>query len=49
VISVIVTGSVAAAFLVPFVIIAAAWYCYLGGGDSDAAAVVLGRGDERQA
>ncbi len=49
VISVIITGWVAAAFLVPFVVIAAAWYYYLGGGDSDVAAVVLGRGDERQA
>ena len=49
VIGVILNGWVAAAFLIPFTIICTAWYYVLGGGDSDLAAVLLGRGDERQA
>src|ERR1700726_4039210 len=49
VVGVIISGWVAAAFLVPFVVIVTAWYYYLGGGDSDVAAIVLGQGDERQA
>src|ERR1700733_7897431 len=49
VVGVIISGWVAAAFLVPFVIIVTVWYYHLGGGDSDVAAVVLGQGDERQA
>ena len=49
VIGVILNGWVAAAFLIPFVVIFTAWYYVLGGGDSDLAAVVLGQGDERQA
>jgi hypothetical protein len=49
VIGVIINGWVAAAFLIPFVVIFTVWYYVLGGGDSDLAAVVLGQGDERQA
>ena len=45
VVGVIISGWVAAAFLVPFVIIVTVWYYHLGGGDSDVAAVVLGQGD----
>jgi hypothetical protein len=48
VIGVIVNGWMAAAFLIPFVIICTAGYYVLGGGDSDLAAVFLGQGDERQ-
>ena len=49
VVGVIISGWMAAAFIVPFVVIVTAWYYYLGAGDSDVAAVVLGHGDERQA
>jgi hypothetical protein len=49
VIGVIINGWMAAAFLIPFVVIFTVWYYVLGGGDSDLAAVVLGQGDERQA
>jgi hypothetical protein len=49
VIGVIVWGWVAAVTILPFTLIVAAWYYVLGGTDSDVAAIVLGRGDERQA
>ena len=49
VIGVIVWGWVAAVTILPFTLIVAAWYYVLGGTDGDVAAMVLGRGDERQA
>ena len=48
-IGVIVWGWVAVVTILPFTLIVAAWYYVLGGRDSDVAAIVLGRGDERQA
>jgi hypothetical protein len=49
VIGVIVWGWTALVTILPFTLIVAAWYYALGRTDTDLAAIVLGRGDERQA